>query len=138
MKEEHTKEELTQYRIKKARDTVNTARQLAEKTDDGNSIANRLYYAAFYCVISLLAKEEIDYKSHKSVKTALSNFYIRTGLIDSFFGAMYGKLFDMRQGGDYEDYFDISLEKIKPYIEQVEKFIEVVEQILTENTEGVK
>ena len=136
MKEDHTKEELIQYRIKKARDTFNTARHLAEKSDDGNSIANRLYYAAFYCVISLLAKEEIEYKSHKSVKTALSNFYIRTGLLDNFFGAMYGKLFDMRQGGDYEDYFDISLDKIKPYIEQVEQFIVAVEGLLTENTEG--
>ena len=130
---EYTKEELIQYRLKKAQQTFETAKHIEQFEIAGNSIANRLYYAAFYCVNALLAHKEIDYKSHKSVKTALSNFYIRTGLIDSSYGEMYNKLFEMRQNGDYSDYYDVSLETIKPYIERVSEFIKVVEKILAES-----
>ncbi len=132
-----TKEELIAYRIKRAKGSIQSVKLLIDKDIDGNLSANRLYYAAFYSVIALLAQKGIEYKSHKGVKTALSNFYIKTGLINGLFGRMFTELFEMRQEGDYEDLSDVPIEVIRPYIEQVEQFIEVVERILTENTEGI-
>ena len=32
--------------------------------------------------------------------------FIRTGVFPSYFGKYYGRLFDERQTGDYEDFFD--------------------------------
>ena len=77
MKEEHTKAELIQYRIGKAKKTLNSAKLMLQGESDGSSVANRLYYVCFYCVIALLAQKDIDYKSHKSVKTALSHLFIK-------------------------------------------------------------
>ncbi len=127
-----TKEDLVKYRIERAKETLASSIILIKHDITGNSVANRLYYASFYGVMALLINKDIEYKSHKSVKTALSNFYIKTNLIESSFASMYNKLFDMRQQGDYTDFVDIKIETIKPYIERVEQFIEIIEKLLAE------
>lgn len=132
----YTKEEVIQYRIKQAKEAFKTAKHDFTGGMIGNSVANRLHYACFHSITALLAKEEIEHKSHKSVKTTFAELYIKTKLLDTSFSKMYNKLFDYRQKGDYTDFVDILSEDIEPYIEQVEKFIEVVERILNENTEG--
>ena len=48
-----TKEELINYRISRAKDTLDDAQILADK-GKWNSAINRLYYAAYYAVIALL------------------------------------------------------------------------------------
>jgi uncharacterized protein (UPF0332 family) len=112
------KEALIKYRIEKAKKTLESAELLIKGEGQGFSMANRLYYASFYAVLALLAKMNIEYKSHKSVKNALSQYFILTKKMDVKWGEMYIDLFEMRQDGDYVDMLDVENEFVAPYIEQ--------------------
>lgn len=43
------------------------------------------------------------------------------------------ELFNLRQTGDYEDWFDIDENDIKPLIEPAEKFIAEIENLINKN-----
>lgn len=62
-----TKDDLINYRIERAYATLQTAKRLAE-LGDWNSVANRLYYASFYAVLALLAKNDMDTYTHTHTK----------------------------------------------------------------------
>lgn len=63
-----TKDDLINYRIERAYATLNSAKRLTA-FDDWNTIANRLYYASFYAVLALLAKNDIDTYTHTKVSS---------------------------------------------------------------------
>jgi uncharacterized protein (UPF0332 family) len=48
-----TKKDLINYRLERAKETLEDAKLLAEK-QRWNSAINRLYYAAYYAIIALL------------------------------------------------------------------------------------
>ena len=54
-----TKDDLVAYRIERAFGTLRTAKTVAN-SGDWNAVANRLYYACFYAVLALLAKNDMD------------------------------------------------------------------------------
>jgi uncharacterized protein (UPF0332 family) len=56
-----SREDLVNYRLERAKDTLDDARILADNKK-WNSTINRLYYAAYYAVIALLAK--FKFKTH--------------------------------------------------------------------------
>lgn len=65
---------------------------------------NRLYYAAYYAVSALLAFNGIEAATHAGIKNMLSLHFIKTGLLSTEIGKIYGQLFDCRQSGDYDDF----------------------------------
>ena len=127
------KEALIKFRIKKAKATLDAAKLLMQGDNQGYSAANRLYYSCFYAVSALLAKSEINFKTHKSVKNALNQYFVLSKKIDSKWGQMFIDLFELRQDADYADMLEINNDTVFPYIEEVEKFIAIIEKILTEN-----
>jgi len=120
-----TKDDLVTYRIERAFDTLSAAKTLA---DSGywNAVANRLYYACFYAVLALLAKNDMDTYTHKGVKIMLNQHFIKSGLIDVVWGKLYQKLFDNRNEADYEDFVDFNEEEIGVFIDDAEQFINVI------------
>lgn len=64
------REEYIRYRIRRAWDTYDDAKILAEK-GKWNSSINRLYYSAYYAVIALLLKNGFKPSTHAGAK---SNF----------------------------------------------------------------
>lgn len=120
-----TKDDLVTYRIERAFDTLSAAKTLA---DSGywNAVANRLYYACFYAVLALLAKNDMDTYTHKGVKIMLSQHFIKSGLIDVVWSKLYQKLFDNRNEADYEDFVDFNEEEIGVFIDDAEQFINVI------------
>jgi uncharacterized protein len=124
-----TTKDLINYRLERAKETLEDAKLLAEK-QRWNSAINRLYYAAYYAVIALLLKENITSTTHNGAKTKFSEHFIKTGLYPTEFGRIYSQLFTWRQKGDYADLFDFTEEKVTPYFEPVEKLIELIEKAL--------
>ena len=53
--------------------------------------------------------------------------FIKTGLIDNRFGTLYGRLFSLRQAGDYSDTFDLTEEDVTPLIVPTGEFIDVID-----------
>jgi uncharacterized protein (UPF0332 family) len=53
-------------------------------------------------------------------------------LIDKELGKAFVKIFDLRQKGDYGDFYNLDKEKTLPYFEPVEKLLERIQTLLTE------
>lgn len=123
--------ELIEYRLKRAKDTLDDAHILAEK-GKWNSTMNRLYYAAYYAVIALLINSNYKTNTHNGVKSNFSEHFIKTNIISKDLGKMYSQLFTWRQKGDYDDLFDFEKEKVTPYFAPVKELIEKIEKIVNE------
>lgn len=89
-------------------------------------MVNRLYYACFYAVISLLLKNGIETQTHDGARTQFGYLFIKAGLIDRKFGKHFSKLFDYRQKGDYGDLFDYDKETVSPLIGETKEFLETI------------
>lgn len=116
-----------QYRFQRAEESYDDALILAEKKR-WNSVVNRLYYSCFYSVIALLLKNEIETNTHDGTRTQFGMRFIKTGLIDKEYGRLYSKLFDMRQKGDYGDFYDYDEETVIPLIKSTRSFIDEIKK----------
>jgi hypothetical protein len=125
--------DLSNYRIKKARDLLSQAELLsANKKFDG--CLNRSYYAIFNAMRSLLALVKLDSQTHAGVLSIFDRYFIKTGIIDKEYSKIAHSAFDSRQDSDYEDFYTPSendavaqLEKAKAFVNEIstkrEKFV---------------
>lgn len=91
---------------------------------------NRLYYACFYSVLALFSKHNLNSKTHSGVKSRLSLHFVKTGLLDKDSGLLFGDLFDLRQRGDYGDFFEFEEKDIVQLIPRVEEFLKKIEALI--------
>lgn len=124
-----TNKDLINYRLERAKETLEDAKLLAEKRW-WNSTINRLYYAAYYAISALLLNEDHKSTTHNRAKIQFSEHFIKTGIYPAEFGRIYSQLFTWRQKGDYTDLFDFTEEYVSPYFDPVEKLIDLVEKSL--------
>jgi len=124
-----TQDDYIKYRFARAWRTFEDAKSLASLRS-WNSSMNRLYYACFYAVLALFSKHKINCHTHSGAKTQLSLHFVKTGKLDKEFGMLYGDLFDLRQKGDYGDFFDFEEQQVAPLILKAEEFLKEIE-ILT-------
>lgn len=122
-----TKQDLVNYRLERARDTLDDAEILAER-GKWNSAINRLYYAAYYAVTALLLDSDFKATTHNGTKSLFSEHFIKTQKFPQEAGKMYSQLFTWRQKGDYTDLFDFTSEKVTPYFDPVKRLIDLVEK----------
>lgn len=126
-----TKRDLINYRLERARDTLDDAKILADNSK-WNSAINRLYYSAYYAVTALLLNSDFKTTTHNGTKSLFSEHFIKPGIFPEEIGKIYSQLFTWRQKGDYADLFDFTEEKVIPYFEPVKKLIDLIEQTLNE------
>jgi uncharacterized protein (UPF0332 family) len=127
----NTQEDFIKYRFERAWKTFEDAKSLAS-LKSWNSSMNRLYYACFYAVLALFAKYKINSNTHSGAKTQLSLHFVKTGMLDKESGMLYGDLFDLRQKGDYGDFFDFEEQHVTTLIPKVEGFIREIETLTLE------
>ena len=71
--------DLIQYRMERARQTLDTARLLRESADIA-SMVNRSYYAMFYAALALLATIGKETSKHSGALALFDKHFIKTGL----------------------------------------------------------
>lgn len=120
---------LVEYRVNRARETLEEARLLSS-AGHANACVNRLYYAAFYAVLALLLSEGLSSKKHSGVRSLFDREWVKTGRVPVHLGRLYRRLFDSRQKGDYADHVEFDIEMVAPWIEEVEVFVETVNGLL--------
>ncbi len=99
------KSDLIQYRLLRAKDTLDDALILADK-QKWNSTINRLYYAAYYAIMALLLHSNLHPTTYNGAKTNFTEHFIKSNIIDLKYGKLYSPLFTWRQKGDYDDLYD--------------------------------
>jgi hypothetical protein len=126
----YSAEALVQYRLKRAFETLDDARSLAEQ-NRWNSAANRLYYAAYYAVLALFVGINVKPSTHTGVRQLFNQHFIKTGRLEPRFGQTFSYLFNVRQEGDYVDFQMFTEEEIKPLLGRAEELLVAVKQLLT-------
>ena len=109
--------ELIRYKMDRARETLQEARLLL---DAGHDIAtvNRLYYACFYAVQSLLLTDGLSASKHTGIRSLFNQHWIKTGGLPVAFGDLYNDLFDHRQKGDYADFVRFDIADVNKWFEE--------------------
>ena len=75
-----TKRDLINYRLERAKDTLDDAKILAGK-GKWNSAINRLYYSAYYAVIALLLNSDFKTTTHNAVPLGEPNHFFQSTLL---------------------------------------------------------
>ena len=119
------------YRIENAWKTLQDVENIIP-LKQWNTIANRLYYSAYYILSALLIKNGHVAHTHAGVKNLFALHYVKTGIVDKEDLRFYTRLFDFRLKGDYDDFFDLTENDLLPLIEPAKNFINKIEQLIKE------
>jgi len=120
----------------KARQSLETAKHEFNR-DNIDFCVNRLYYAAFYAVSALLIMKGKSYKKHSAVRAALHHDFVKTGLIPVKYGKLYDALLRDREEADYVAFVNFDRKVIKEELVQTKDFINLFENLLREEIEGM-
>lgn len=123
---------IIEYRIERSETSFKEA-EFVSTGNFWNLAANRLYYAAFYMCEALLLKNKITTSSHAGVIRMMSLHFVRTGIISLDEGTLLGRLFRMRQTGDYDDLTDWNEQEIKPMFPTVKKLLEKLHSLICDS-----
>jgi len=126
------KNALAAYRLQRAHETFIEAKRNVEMKL-WHAAANRLYYACYYAVLGLLIKNGHSSRTHKGVFILFGLYFVTPKIINNEQNKFFRKLFDIRQGGDYDDWFYIDEEDVLPLVEPAEEFIKTIENLINNN-----
>ncbi len=121
--------ELVSYRLGNAKDTLREV-GLHIENELWNTAVNRLYYACFYAVSALLAKQGIFTKTHSGTIKMFSLHFVKPGIVNEDLGIFYSKIFDMRQNADYEDFLDYEKNEVIAILKPAEELIGHIADII--------
>ena len=127
-----TKKDYAVYRLEKAKQALNTAKNNFQELKDYISANNRAYYAIFYAIRAVLALEEKDFKRHKDVIAYFNQYYIHTEIFPKKLGRKIAKAQHIREDSDYDDEFIVKPEETQEQIETAKELIHLVEKYINE------
>ena len=122
--------------MERSRRTLRTAR-LVFKDEDYASAVNRAYYAIFYAANAALAAQNVERHKHSGVISEFRLRFIKTGLIEREYGALYGDTMDARHDSDYDFVTETERERAESAIAESEQFVSRIERFLWEQGYGV-
>ena len=125
---------LIAYRLERAQESLEEAKILLER-GYGNTFVNRLYYACFYAVSSLLLSRGLSSAKHSGIRSLFHQNFVKSNLVSVELGHLYDRLFDNRQKGDYADLVRFDVEEVSEWYDETRGFVETVENILKEELE---
>lgn len=123
-------EALIQYRLARAHETLSEAELLA-RAGLWHGCVNRLYYACFYAVSTLLLHDGVTASRHAGVRSLFNQRFVRSGRMPRDVARVFNRLLDDRQESDYADFVSFEEQQVRPWIAEAREFIEVVERLLT-------
>jgi len=124
-----SKNALIEYRINRAKETIEEAKHIIE-SGYYNTAINRLYYACYYAVIALLVKYDLETQTHAGAKQLLGLHFVITKKLDSEYAKFYTQIFNNRITGDYDDFVYFDKEMLLELSPKAQEFIEVIEQLI--------
>lgn len=126
---EYSEKELSNHRLRRAKENLEAAKLLFTKNNYAQSI-NRSYYAIFHSTRALLAYDRFDSKKHSGVIHFFHQNYVAKGKIESLYGKILSRVFNIRVRADYHDFFVASKSDAQTQLENAEEFIKMIEEYL--------
>jgi uncharacterized protein (UPF0332 family) len=126
------REALVKIRLQRAKETMLEVKSNME-LEYWRLVANRLYYSCYYAAVALLIKNGITAHTHAGVMNQFGLHFVTKGIISNEEGKFFKQLFNLRQSGDYDDWFYIDENDILPLVSPAEKFITEIEKLINNN-----
>ncbi len=117
------KKALAQYRLQQAQESLEEARYLFNGGKSLRSVANRLYYGMFYAVLALLIYEPYTSSKHTGVLAYFNKRFVKGGIFPESRGRSLNKAFELRQRGDYREFFELTRDQVEPILTEATEFI---------------
>ena len=116
---------IVRYRIESAE---NTLAEVETHRANGfyNTAVNRLYYACYYAATAILIANGIEVKSHDGVRMNLGKFIVQEDILTPELGRYFSRLFSKRSTGDYDDFFNHSIETVDELMPDAKLFIQTI------------
>ena len=114
--------DLSQYRLTKAKETLETAKRDLEAKDYA-SANNRAYYAIFHGIRAVLALDGEDYKKHSAVIARFTQLYLKSEIFPKEYGKTISHASLIRNRSDYEDFFICSNSDTEKLVSDAEVFL---------------
>lgn len=127
----NAKDDYVQYRIQRAHETIQEIQVLIDNKL-WNTAINRMYYACFYAVGALLIKNGIEVVTHAGCRQKFGELFILTEKIDRKLGKFYSELFEKRQKGDYNDFFDVDEETVLNLYPMAKDFVVHIKKVINQ------
>ena len=127
------KKALIQYRMERARETLEDARALFEQNRTPASIVNRSYYSMFYAALAMLATIGQETSKHSGVLALFDRHFMRPKLLPNEMGVFLHQAFDMRQTGGYEEKAELTKADAQETLAAAKKFIRTIEEKLSKD-----
>ena len=116
---------IVRYRIESAENTLAEV-ETHRATGFYNTAVNRLYYACYYAATAILIANGIEVKSHDGVRMNLGNNIVQEGILTPELGRYFSRLFSKRSTGDYDDFFNHSIETVDELMPDAKLFIQTI------------
>lgn len=126
----NTKELITR-RLSRAYKNLEVARSLLADEFYEDSVS-KSYYAIFFAAKALLLTKNLDPKRHSGVISFFSQYFVKTGELEKELAAILKFAQKERISADYDEFYSASVEEAQLQLENAEKFLQRVKEILQE------
>lgn len=126
----NTKELITR-RLSRAYKNLEVARSLLADEFYEDSVS-KSYYALFFAAKALLLTKNLDPKRHSGVISFFSQYFVKTGELEKELAAILKFAQKERISADYDEFYIASPEEAQLQLENAEKFLQRVKEILQE------
>ena len=137
MSTDEKKKLLALHRLHQATESLEEAQYLFAGSKSLRSVTNRLYYGMFYAVLALLIYQPYAYSKHSGVLAYFNKRFVKGGLFSKTMGRALNNAFELRQEGDYREYFELSKDQVEPLLDEAANFVAAVRTYLGKNV-GLK
>jgi uncharacterized protein (UPF0332 family) len=114
-------------------ESLEEARHLLTSGKSLRSVVNRIYYGMFYAVLALLIYEPYTSSKHTGVIAYFNQRFVKGKIFTESMGRSINKAFELRQRGDYREYFELSRDQVEPLLEEGGQFLLSIKTYLEEN-----
>lgn len=121
------RKELSEYRLKMAKEKLKSAKLLLDSQQWKDSIG-RSYYAIFTAARALLALDGQDFARHTGVISYFQKTYIKTKVFDVKYSRYISEAFQIRNNTDYADFYIVSREDAEEQYERAVEFYNEIEK----------
>jgi len=109
-----------------AGESLDEAKFLLTGEKSPRSIIDRVYYAMFYAILALLIYEPYSSSKHSGVLGYFNRRCIKEGVFNREMGRWVNKAFELRQRGDYREYFEVTRDQSADLVAKAGQFVSIV------------
>ncbi len=132
---ERSVKELSQYRIERAKEMLDAARENLNMGQLRTSL-NRSYYAIFHAMRAINCLDGFDSSKHAGVIAHFNQCYIKKGKLPKDLSVIIKSSSFLREKSDYDDFYVASRKEAEQQLHNAETFMKHIEAYIASLNEA--